>query len=283
MSIMKRVVLALVIALLTTANLWGGALAAGPTTERAGHVAGEVTAINGKTLTVHTPGGDKSVVTNDQTHFQVYNVAHATLADVHVHDMITAEGQLQSDGSLLAAELEVRAPRPVLEGRVKSIAGDHKSFEVTVGRDSTKTVKITDTTLFRIPGKDSASVTDLKVGDMVMVWGTADNQGVVTATTVLISRRQPEPRPQLRVVAGKITGLDTTNKTITVETRERDQTVTKTVHVTGETRYVMPGITPSGFAGLKVGDMIVATGRPNATDATMLDAALIVVTRHRQP
>ena len=53
-----------------------------------GAIKGEVTAIEGQTLTVATRGGDKTLLTDENTQFRVPDVEEPTLADIQVGDRV---------------------------------------------------------------------------------------------------------------------------------------------------------------------------------------------------
>ena len=74
------------------------------------HVGGEVTAIDGSTITVEGRDGTTSTITvNGDTTYQV-NGDDATLADVEVGMVLVAEGTENTDGSLTATEVKAADP-----------------------------------------------------------------------------------------------------------------------------------------------------------------------------
>ena len=74
------------------------------------HVGGEVTAIDGSTITVEGRDGTTSTITvNGDTTYQV-NGDDATLADVEVGMVLIAEGTENADGSLTATEVKAADP-----------------------------------------------------------------------------------------------------------------------------------------------------------------------------
>ena len=74
------------------------------------HVGGEVTAIDGSTITVDGRDGAASTITvNGDTTYQV-NGDDATLADVEVGMVLIAEGTENDDGSLTAIDVEAADP-----------------------------------------------------------------------------------------------------------------------------------------------------------------------------
>jgi hypothetical protein len=74
------------------------------------HVGGEVTAIDGSTITVEGRDGTTSTITvNDETTYQVSG-DDATLGDVEVGMVLIAEGTENADGSLTATEVKAADP-----------------------------------------------------------------------------------------------------------------------------------------------------------------------------
>lgn len=74
------------------------------------HVGGEVTAVDGSTITVEGRDGTTSTITvNGDTRYQV-NGDDATLADVEVGMVLIAEGTENADGSLAATEVKAADP-----------------------------------------------------------------------------------------------------------------------------------------------------------------------------
>jgi hypothetical protein len=74
------------------------------------HVGGEVTAIDGTTITVEGRDGEASTITvNGDTMYQV-NGDDASLAEVEVGMFLVAEGTENADGSLTATEVKAADP-----------------------------------------------------------------------------------------------------------------------------------------------------------------------------
>ena len=80
------------------------------------HLGGEVTAIDGSTITVERRDGTTSTITvNGDTAYQV-NGDDATLADVEVGMVLIAEGTESDDGSFTAIEVKAAEPRELFGG-----------------------------------------------------------------------------------------------------------------------------------------------------------------------
>ncbi len=75
-------------------------------------VGGEITAVDGNTITVENPrNGEGIIVTTEETEFIVDGEA-GSLADVTVGKFAGGEGEKQDDGSLLAARIMVHNEAP---------------------------------------------------------------------------------------------------------------------------------------------------------------------------
>ena len=111
---MKRLLLGLIAALMIA--LAGGAMsanaAAGSPAHGPGHgVGGQVTAIDGTTITVKTPQGTATIATTASTTFEVNRKA-GSLSDITVGLFIHAEGAKGTDGVLTATRVIASSTRP---------------------------------------------------------------------------------------------------------------------------------------------------------------------------
>jgi hypothetical protein len=119
---LRKIVLSLVLAVLLL-SLGSVAWAAEP--EQGRFLRGQVTAIEGTTLTVKTPDGERKVTTNDETRFRIRGVENPTIADVKVGDYILAKGEPDSTGTFVAGAILVmpgqRVGRFLAQGTVSAI------------------------------------------------------------------------------------------------------------------------------------------------------------------
>jgi len=89
------------------------------------HVGGEVTKVDGSTITLTQRGGTTATITvNGQTTYAVNGDDSAALADVKVGMLLVAEGTKNSDGSLTATRVRA-ANASVFEGRGRPGRGFH--------------------------------------------------------------------------------------------------------------------------------------------------------------
>jgi hypothetical protein len=96
------------------------------------HVAGQVTAVNGDTLTVQSPDGTTAtVLLTGTTAYSAGPQGTASKSDITTGSFIVAEGTLGSDGSLTALQVDIPS---ALSGSI----GTGTGFSVTVpGGDAT--------------------------------------------------------------------------------------------------------------------------------------------------
>ena len=156
---------------------------------------------------------------------------------------------------------------PVAVGAVASLGSD--SFTLTTRDKTTVTVKVSSSTSYLDPGVASPSLTDVKVGSHVAVFGT-DASNSVTATKVAIGGPFGGPRNGAHggfggfggtppVAQGTVASVGTSSFTLTT----RDKT-TVTVDVGAATTYVEFGVSSPSLADVKVGTRVVVFGTDNA-------------------
>jgi len=86
-------------------------------------VGGEVTAVDGTTITVETPRGEAgTIVTDEETEF-IVNGEAGSLADVEVGKFVGAHGEMQDDGSILADRVMVTDELPTRPERPEGAQG----------------------------------------------------------------------------------------------------------------------------------------------------------------
>jgi hypothetical protein len=133
----------------------------------------------------------RTVAVDGQTEIE-NGKANIALADLKAGETVKVSGTLQSDGSVLAREIRVLAPEEEAAdedeneaefvGKIKSLAADTKSLEVTRGSE-TVTVKTDAHTTFE-RSEVGIAFGDLHVNDLVKVEGTRQSATVVLATEI---------------------------------------------------------------------------------------------------
>jgi hypothetical protein len=210
-------------------------------------------------------------------------------------DLVVSEVPLQQD-SAQVGQGTVKSP-PLL-GTIKSISGNtlvltsDAGAEMTVDvRDSTKIVRIA-------PGqkdlKDAQPIalTDLQVGDRILVRGTVgDDNKTFSATSIIamkkadIAEKQSRERAEWQKsgVAGLVNSVDPASGVISITTPSLREKKTVAVHVTKDTvlRRYAPGsvkfddANPAPLAEIRPGDQLRARGEKSA-DGNELTAQEIV-------
>lgn len=108
---MKRIILGILVAV----ALLGGASGAYAATDsrggRGNGVGGQVTAVNGSTITVSTHNGTATITTSADTQFTV-NGATGSVSDITVGLYLHASGTRAADGSVAATKVVATTDRP---------------------------------------------------------------------------------------------------------------------------------------------------------------------------
>ena len=172
-------------------------------------IEGEVTAIEGATLTVATQHrGEISVQTDADTKFRARDNADFSLADIQVGDTIAAKGRF-IDESTLAARVVMRVPAELADkahGKVTAIEGDTITVE---DKDGNVTHIVTSAdTRFHLKGNPDASIEDIVVGMSLGAAGQFDANGALIAKRVMAGEpREPHRRESLKggpLAGGKV-------------------------------------------------------------------------------
>ena len=149
-----------------------GVVAAAPADAKVfGTIAGDVTVISGNTLTVQTLAqGVVKVQTDANTRFRMKDKPQASLSDFKVGDRIVARGERTND--VLHAIVVVLVPanlHDLVVGKVQSISGS--TIVVTTKAGSTVNIVTNGDTQFHTKDKATASLSDVKVGDVIAAAG----------------------------------------------------------------------------------------------------------------
>jgi RNase P/RNase MRP subunit p29 len=264
---LKKIVLSLVLATLIL-SLGSVAWAAAP--EQGRFLLGQVTAIEGTTLMVKTPGGERQVTTNDGTRFRIPGVENPTIADVNVGDYILARGEPDSTGTFVAqAILKVsgqRVGRFIVQGTVSAIEGTTLVLDTLQGQKQVTT----DEAIFWAPDVENPSLADNQVGDPVVAWGRPDEDGNLAARLVAIASAE-----ELRehTVRGRVTAVE--GQTLVIITREGE----KEVVTTSETYFHVPNVEEPNLDDIEAGCIITALGQKD--DDGTFTAQIVAVARAR--
>ena len=204
---------------------------------------GTVDAINGAVITV----AGRQVAVTDATTIRKEGSGAAALADLALGTPVEVEGTLNADGSVTASEIEIEdrnenpADRVTFVGMLAQIDGS----TLTVG---STTVHVTSDTKI-VKGDTVLALADLKVGDQLLVRGTAQADMSVTATKIRVLRRENEDEDEGEEmhVTGQVAAIDPTAGTFTIG---------GTVIATDTGTEFEDGL--HGLADLKLGDFVLA-------------------------
>jgi hypothetical protein len=152
--------------------------------ERRLRLVGEVTEIEGATLSLHTRG-DRQVqlLTDDETVFRVPGVEEAGLDDIQVGNRVLSVAQTR-EGDLYARQVIVPPQgMPRVAGEVTEIEGQTLVLETPRGAVQA----LTDgDTVFRVPGVEEATLADVTPGDQVVCAGAWQDPGTFAARIVQV-------------------------------------------------------------------------------------------------
>ena len=264
---LKKIALSLVLAALLL-SLGSVAWAAEPQQGR--FLRGQVTAIEGMTLTVKTPKGERQVTISDETRFRIRGVENPTIVNVNVGDYILAKGEPDSTGAFMAKVILVvsgqRVGRFIAQGTVSAIEGTTLVLDTLQGEEQVTT----DEAIFWAPDVENPSLADVQVGDQVVAWGRPEEDGSLAARLVAIASAE-----ELRehTVRGRVTAVE--GQTLVITTREGE----KEVVTTSETYFHIPNVEELGLDVIEVGCIIAALGRKD--DDGTFTAQIVTVARAR--
>ncbi len=213
---------------------------------------GTVQSVDSGSMSFTVQESDGSVVTVDTDSSTMFEMGGqpASFSDLAVGQTVEVEGTAQSDGSILASQVNIEVEETEVSGTVQSIDSGSMSFTVQESDGTMVTIDTNSSTVFRM-GNQSASFTDLAVGDSVEVTGITQADGSVLASRVNIEAPETQPVE----IQGTVSSIDTTGGTFVVTTASGDVTV----DTNASTQWHGQGH-PSGIGDLAVGDQVQVEG-----------------------
>ena len=207
-------------------------------------VAGTVREINlaGGTFTLVTRSGDTKIIsTTAETRFIIPGVPEPGLDDVQVGDRAVVTGWVhpRDPNRVIARIVVIQRPRPQpvkVAGRVTAIDLAEGTFTLEIRSTVTRTITTTAETRFIIPDVPEPGLDDVRVGDQALVTGIPNPRDPRGIFAQIVAIHRPRPRPGR--VSGRVTAVDTTAGTLTVQTEEG----IKTVKTDERTRLCVPGV-----------------------------------------
>lgn len=214
---------------------------------------GEVSAIDGNTLSVKTRRGEATVLTDEATRYRLPDAEgiEASLADVQVGSHVAIWGRVAGPGiwyARLIAVIPENAAR--LYGTVEAILD--QAFTLLTGRGERVTILTDDETRFFVPGVEEPGLDDIEAGARVDVAGLRDEAGslLARAIRVVVGEKRVLIRGEVSAVEADGFDLNTPRGELTVR-------------VDGETQYRFPGVEEPGLDDVEVGARLAVGGSLN--------------------
>ena len=228
---------------------------------------GQVTDIEAQTLTVRIHNGEKALLTDEDTHFRVPGLEQPRLADIKIGDRVVALVRSQEGDNLLAKVVTV-LPKDALapahlRGRV--VQFEESSLKVKALQGEV-TVTVTETTEIRVPGVESPTLSNIRIGDTVLAIGRAAGWRQMEARVIGVLPPMPAHK---FIILGKVLGINDTRLTV------QDPKDRHVVYTDARTRFRVPGVENPTIADIQIGDRILAVGQP--TEGRNLLARWIIV------
>jgi Domain of unknown function (DUF5666) len=160
--------------------------------------AGEVTAIDGNTLTVKGRGGATLKITVSAATTYRLGPNAGSKSDVTVGSRIAAEG---SQGASSFAATSIQIALPELGGEVTATTAS--SITVKRGDGTTATIHVSSTTIFDVRGKGpAATLADIAVGDRIEATGKLRADGSMDAAAVDVGKGKGPKAPKVEASPG---------------------------------------------------------------------------------
>jgi Domain of unknown function (DUF5666) len=139
-----------------------------------------IASISGSNLSLKTDDGWTRTITPTSATTITKGGATITAADLAVGDQIVFSQAKQADGTYTITA--IRVVLPTIGGQVTAISGN--TLTVTQRDGTTATIHVDSSTTYQVQGVTSATLSDIKVGDVVMAQGTLRTDGSLDASTV---------------------------------------------------------------------------------------------------
>ncbi len=145
--------------------------------------AGDLTAINGTTLTVSKDGKTYSVNTDSKTQFRRHFWGKSSLSEFSVGDKVNVIGRFTDDAkttiqAVLVRDISIQKRNGVFFGAVATISGN--TIVLNSKHRGVQTVTVSSSTKFVNRKGEAISLSDIKAGDQIRVKGVWDK----TANTI---------------------------------------------------------------------------------------------------
>lgn len=245
-------------------RLFGARVVAVETDAELTRLAGQVTAVDGTTITLNTRSDELvSVFTDPDTIFHMPDIEEPEVEDIEVDMLIEVVGFLDGDdfqAFVISSRRSERRAR--LMGQVSGVEEDSLSLEIRDGRQITLSVDAE--TSFHVPGVEDASLADVPVGERVSVEVEAPG-GAPRARTVVVWLEEPAR------VGGTVIAVEGTTLKLATERGEVEG-------VTDATTLVrIRDVEAPSLTDIQPGDRILCAG--SWEDETTFSALVVAVRR----
>jgi hypothetical protein len=228
-------------------------------------------------LTVETNRGSATVWVNDQTVYRIDGVEEPGRQDLEVDSRVMIRGTLNQDSSLLAQIVVVPqiGPRRVrLHGEVLAVEEDTIILRRLQGREGGPqmarrlSIPTDEATVFHVPEVEGASISDLRVGDVILSEGLFEGDGSRRASVVVVL---PEQATRL---TGTLDGIEDSALELATQGGMVE------VLFDDGTLWTIPGVEDPHKSDIEVDDRITAVGVWE--NETTFSTVVIAVARDRQ-
>lgn len=257
---------------------------------------GQLTRLQGSTLTVTTPDGAWTVTTDSETILRL-GPKIQDVADLPLEEPIMVKGQVLESGTLHALTIsrpivakqavakeslrqlqQARRLSGSVRGEIASVTANE--IVITCGEEN-QTVPLGADTRFRVPEVEEGTWQDLEAGQLAVVLPGPEGEqaravSVVTSQQMRrINAQQQRYRRVRQVVAprglrGTVTAISGTSLTIETPAGER------TIHTDAKTRFFEGRQGKAEMGDIAVGDMIVVQGQPDPSCSIEAKAVILV-------
>jgi hypothetical protein len=221
-----------------------------------------VTGVSGNTITATSRGGQTVTVQVGATTAYTEAGANASLADVKAGTVIAVQGSYANTSGTTINASGVTILLPTEVGVVTNVSGT--TLTLTTFDGATHTVTASASTRYQKAGQ-SATLADISSGTAIVVEGTTNSDGSLSAVRVTIQ----EPR-----VAGQVTAVNGSSYTVTGAFGQ-----SYTVAPTSSTTYVNADGTTASASAVKAGVAIIAQGTLSSDGRTLTAQRVIIAPR----
>jgi hypothetical protein len=215
--------------------------------------------VNGNTITATGWAGQTVTVQVSATTSYTEARTAASLADLHAGSVIAVQGSSTSTSTPTIDATVITILLPTEVGVVTNVSGT--TLTLTTFDGATHTVTVSASTRYQKAGQ-SATLADISSGTAIVVAGTTNSDGSLSAVRVTIQ----EPR-----VAGQVTAVNGSSYTVSGAFGQ-----SYTVATTSSTTYVNADGTTASASAVQAGTAIIAQGTLSSDGKTLTAQRVII-------